>query len=66
MSSNFDITQIKVNPNELNAVVSGKLKRYVGIQALSDTQTTYKLDFQYVDGRLSIVQFAPKKESNDA
>ncbi|PWY53763.1 type IV conjugative transfer system protein TraE, partial [Legionella qingyii] len=21
--------------------------------------------FQYVDGRLSIVQFAPKKESND-
>ncbi|HHF7375948.1 MULTISPECIES: type IV conjugative transfer system protein TraE [Legionellaceae] len=66
MSSTFDITEIKVNPNELNAVVNGKLKRYVGIQALSDTQTTYKLVFQYMDGRLSIVQFAPKKESNDA
>ncbi|QLZ68938.1 hypothetical protein FOLKNPGA_01718 [Legionella sp. PC1000] len=66
MSSAFDITEIIVNPNELYAVVSGTLKRYVGIKAISDIQTTYKLVFQYVNGRLSIIQFAPKKESDHA
>ena len=64
MSSSFDITEIKVNPNKLNAVVSGKLKRYVGMQAIAEMQKTYELVFQYRRGRLSIVQFTLKKESN--
>jgi conjugal transfer pilus assembly protein TraE len=66
MSSTYDITQIKTNPNDLTARVYGRLKRYVGTQNISDLQRVYELSFKYIDGRLSIVQFALKKEKEDA
>lgn len=65
MSSTFDITQIKSNPGELSARVSGVLKRYVGLQALDEQRMSYGLQFHYKDGRLSIVKFAPLKEKED-
>ena len=65
MSSTFDITQIKSNPGELSAHVSGVLKRYVGLQALDEQRMSYVLQFHYKDGRLSIVKFAPLKEKED-
>ncbi|MCW8418872.1 type IV conjugative transfer system protein TraE [Fluoribacter dumoffii] len=66
MSSTFDITQIKTNPNRLTAVVSGVLKRYVGLQSLSDERKTYLLQFQYKHSRLSIIKFSLFKEKEDA
>ncbi|HBD7476132.1 TPA: type IV conjugative transfer system protein TraE [Legionella pneumophila] len=66
MSSTFEITQIKSNPNALTAIVSGVLKRYVGLQPLGNETKTYLLEFQYKDSRLSIVQFSVLKEKEHA
>lgn len=66
MSSSFNITHIKTNPTALSAVVSGILKRYVGLQALSDERKTYLLQFQYQNSRLSILNFSLVKENKDA
>lgn len=65
MSSTFDITQIKSNPGLLNAHVTGVLKRYVGLQALSEKHMSYVLQFHYKDSRLAIVNFSPLKEKED-
>ncbi|STX81717.1 Type IV conjugative transfer system protein TraE [Legionella busanensis] len=65
MSSTFDITHIKSNPVELTAVVSGRLKRYVGLQPLNEEQKTYVLQFKYNDSRLSIIQFSLLKEKGN-
>ncbi|HCU5991633.1 TPA: type IV conjugative transfer system protein TraE [Legionella pneumophila] len=66
MSSIFYIDKNKANPHELTVVVSGILKRFVGLQALNDERKTYVLRFQYKDSRLSIVQFSLLKEKQDA
>ncbi|ETO91975.1 type IV conjugative transfer system protein TraE [Legionella oakridgensis] len=66
MSSIFYIDKNKPNPQELTVVVSGKLRRFVGLQALEDVRKTYVLRFQYKDSRLSIVQFSLLKEKQDA
>lgn len=64
MSSVFYIDNNKVNPQALQVVVSGVLKRFVGLQPLNDAPMTYFLQFQYKNSRLSIVSFA--KESTSA
>ncbi|HAT3877905.1 TPA: type IV conjugative transfer system protein TraE [Legionella pneumophila] len=66
MSSIFYIDKNKANPRELTVVISGILKRFVGLQALSDERKSYVLQFQYKDSRLSIVKFSLLKERNDA
>lgn len=66
MSSVFYIDKNKPNPQELTVVVSGLLRRFVGLQALEDVRKTYVLKFQYKDSRLSIVQFSLLKEKEDA
>ncbi|WP_131784081.1 type IV conjugative transfer system protein TraE [Legionella gresilensis] len=66
MSSTFAITEIKTNPQALAAVVTGVLKRYVGLHALNDEQKIYRLQFNYQNGRLSILKFIPVKEKEDA
>ncbi|MFO2971155.1 type IV conjugative transfer system protein TraE [Legionella pneumophila serogroup 10] len=66
MSSIFYIDKNKANPHELTVVVSGTLKRFVGLQALNDERKTYFLQFQYKDSRLSIVQFSLLREKQDA
>ncbi|WP_131784011.1 type IV conjugative transfer system protein TraE [Legionella gresilensis] len=66
MSSTFAIAEIKTNPQALTAVVTGKLKRYVGLHALNDEQKTYLLQFYYQNSRLSILKFMPLKEKEDA
>lgn len=57
MSSVFDITQIRVNPQTLTAEVTGMLQRYVGLRALKAERLTYVLHFRYAQGRLSILSF---------
>ncbi|HHU0102145.1 TPA: type IV conjugative transfer system protein TraE [Legionella pneumophila] len=66
MSSIFYIDNNKANPHALTVVVSGILKRFVGLQALNDERKTYVLQFQYKDSRLSIVNFSLLKEKQDA
>lgn len=66
MSSTFNITHIKTDPNKLTAIVSGILKRYVGLQALTEGRKTYRLQFHYRSSRLSILNFSLIKESKDA
>ena len=66
MSSIFYIEKNKPNPQELTVVVSGILKRFVGLHPLSDERKTYVLKFEYKDSRLSIVQFSLLKEKQDA
>lgn len=66
ISSNFEITQIKTNPDALTANVSGVLKRYVGLRALKDIRTTYELTFSYHQGHLSILSFNQLKETPNA
>jgi conjugal transfer pilus assembly protein TraE len=65
MSSTFDIAQIRVNPNDLSAVVRGRLKRYVGIKAIQDIQKNYEMTFQYRSGRLAIIRFEAVQEKNN-
>ncbi|HHS8465261.1 TPA: type IV conjugative transfer system protein TraE [Legionella pneumophila] len=66
MSSIFYINNNKANPQKLTVIVSGILKRFVGLHALEDVRKTYVLRFQYKDSRLSIVQFSLLKEKEDA
>lgn len=66
MSSSFDITQIKTNPNQLTALVTGILKRYVGLQLIKEERVSYFLTFQYAYSRLSLVKFVLVKEREDA
>lgn len=65
MSSIFYIDKNKANPHELTVVVSGNLKRFVGLQAVTDEHKSYVLQFQYKDSRLSIVKFSLLKEFDD-
>lgn len=66
MSSIFYIDKNKPNPHELTVVISGILKRFVGLKALNDERKTYVLQFQYKDSRLSILKFSLLKESANA
>lgn len=65
MSSIFYIDKNKANPHELTVVVSGILRRFVGLQALNDERKTYLLRFKYIDSRLSIVQFSVLEDKQD-
>jgi conjugal transfer pilus assembly protein TraE len=66
ISSTFHITKIKTDPKHLTTIISGVLKRYVGLQALNDEPKTYFLKFAYVDSRLSILEFSVFKEQEHA
>lgn len=66
MSSIFYIDKNKPDPHELKVIVSGVLRRFVGLQALSDERKSYLLQFQYKDSRLSIVKFSLLQEKQDA
>lgn len=66
MSSIFYIDKNKPSPQELTVVISGTLKRFVGIQALTDERKSYLLQFQYKDSRLSILKFSLLREDENA
>lgn len=66
MSSNFEITSIRTNPERLTAEVNGVLKRSVGIRALKEERMSYALRFHYANGQLSILNFTHHKEKSHA
>lgn len=64
ITSVFEIANLKIIPNSLEAEVSGALKQYVGTLALEDKKVTYVLKFSYQLGRLSILSFSTKEKVN--
>ena len=65
MSGVFNITQIKSNPKRLSVEVSGILNQRVGLRELKDENVTYRVQYRYSLGRLSIVKFSKVSESNN-
>lgn len=65
MSGVFNITEINANPKRLSVDVSGILSERVGLRALKDEHLTYRIQYQYKLGRLSIIRFARIQENND-
>lgn len=57
IASHFVITKITTDSNQFRCVVSGILKRSVGLRELPDSPLQYVLQFRYQDGRLTVVQF---------
>lgn len=67
ISSHFEITGIRSNPQALTADISGVLKRSVGLRVLDEHRMTYQLAYRYRLGRLSILRFSHvlKETSHD-
>lgn len=66
MSGVFNITSINSNPKRLSVDVSGVLSQRVGIRALKDERATYRIQYRYKLGKLSIIKFSRIKESDNA
>ena len=64
LSSVFHISRIQTDPHALTAVVTGVLKRFVGLNALTDETKTFLLRFQYRHNRLTLTQFDRLKEES--
>ncbi len=66
ITSNFDILDMKPDSQHLMSIVKGQLKRYVGYRALKVEEKTYRIQYRYQMGKLSIVGFAQDKGEHDA
>jgi len=66
LSSQIEITNIRSNPENLKAVITGELTRSVGTRKLKQEHVNFLLKFDYSLGRLSIKEFRTLKgHSND-
>ena len=65
ISSVFDISHIRTNPDSLTVEITGVLKRHVGMRALKEERLTYRLNYRYHLGRLSILSFVHTKEGSN-
>ena len=66
ISSHFEITDIRANPNDLRCTVTGILKRAVGLRDLADARLSYTIQYRYHFGRLTVSQFTHYKEGSHA
>jgi conjugal transfer pilus assembly protein TraE len=66
MSSSFDIIDLHSDSQHLISRVKGHLKRYVGYRALSPAEKTYRIQYRYQLGKLTIVGFAEDKGEHNA
>lgn len=66
MSSSFEMMHVQVNQPALSVKIEGILRRNVGLRALKDMKTAYRLQFQYTQGRLNIVSFVQEKKHENA
>lgn len=64
IASHFYITGMTANSQTLTCVITGILKRSVGIRELPDEHLTYRLTYRYQAGRLEIVQFTHEQQEN--
>lgn len=58
ISTSFKPVQIKVNAERLEAELTGDLLSYVGGKMASSVRESYRMRFQYLQGRLLVTQFA--------
>ncbi len=66
ISSVFEISGLRTNPDNLTVHVEGVLKRYVGIKPVEEKRTIYSLAYLYQDGHISIKSFIQLKEKSHA
>lgn len=57
VSSSFQASEVKVNPNNMSVELTGDLVRYVGEKRISQSRDTYQLQMSYQHGRLLIEEF---------
>ena len=65
MSGVFNITEINSNPKHLTTEISGILNQRVGLRALKDEKVTYRIQYRYNLGRLSISRFTRVEGDNN-
>ncbi len=64
ISSYFVLTGNYVDPKNLRVVMTGLLKRSVGLRALDDKKMSYVFQYRYHLGRLSIEQFLHEEDAH--
>ena len=65
IASHFNITGMTADSRTLTCVITGILKRSVGIRELPDEHLAYTLTYRYKAGRLEIVQFTHEKQEKN-
>lgn len=65
LSTGFQASSMKVNPQDLSVHVTGDLRRYVGEKFISQSRDTYLFEFVYKHGRLFIKSFKLLGGEND-
>lgn len=66
ISSQFVITDIRLDMKTLTADVSGVLQRHVGLRAIEPENLKYRLSYRYQLGHLTLLRFNQVKESDHA
>lgn len=66
ISSVFEITNVNSESHELFTLVKGHLKRYVGYRALNEEERTYRIQYRYQQGQLTVTGFAEEKGEHNA
>jgi conjugal transfer pilus assembly protein TraE len=65
IASTFDITDVQSDNQKLISIVKGHLKRFVGYRALKDEERTYRIQYRYQQGQLTITGFTQEKGENN-
>lgn len=66
IASHFDIFDRNSDSQNLVSIVKGHLTRYVGYRALKTEEKTYRIQYRYQLGKLSIVSFVEEKGEHNA
>lgn len=66
ITSYFEIIDVRSDSDHLTTVIKGRLKRFVGYRALKEEEKTYRIQYRYRPGTLSIVGFAEEKGEKNA
>lgn len=66
ISSTFDIIDRHSNAEQLTTLIKGNLKRLVGYRELKQEEKTYRIQYRYQLGKLTITSFAEDKGETHA
>ena len=65
-SSYFVVSKVRVDPNTMSAIISGNLKRWVGVKNIGSESKAYRIKFSYDDQKLKIKSFEELSDANVA
>jgi conjugal transfer pilus assembly protein TraE len=57
VTTSFQASEVRVDPNTMSVELTGDLVRYVGEKRISQSRDTYQLQMSYHHGRLMIEEF---------